>query len=733
MLQLLNKITGWASSRKGAKIVLGIWLAVIIILSAAAPTAKQFAISAGEGSIQNNKPSEIAGQIMNEYFPSDDGLTGLVVFYRPEGMNDEGRAQIIRFSEWLSSSEKPEYVGSALPFHSFPKATQDLMFSEDNTTMIYNFSLVKELDSDQVYDTIEQIKEWAEQNTFTDMQVEITGPAGISSDTLALFRNADLILLFATVGLILVLLIIIYRSPLLALIPLVIAGLVYQVVDRFIGLGGKLGWFVIDSQALSIMLILLFAVLTDYCLFVVARYREQLCKTDNKFEAMKLAMSQVSEPILFSGGTVLVAMLTLFTAIFKPYHNFAPVFGIAMAFILLGGLTLIPAIFALLGRKVFWPFTPKLKTEKAVKRKGVWEKIASAVIKRPGAFAGILLVLLLMSSLNILNINYSFNLMKSFPEELSSRQGYELLEQNFPKGKLAPVSVILTSEQEIVLDKNMVAKLVSLTAAIKEGGGVDSLAPKVGMELAEIGAVIPRNFLAENKHALKLEVTLAANPYDQEALNVVDSLSTSADQLLTESGFSNENYSIHFAGQTANQLDVSQMNMRDTMLTFILISILIAIILIFQARSVWLSLLMITTILLSYAATLGFGWLIFHNLLGYDAISYRIPVYTFVFLVALGVDYNIMLMSRIQEEAKKYEWKEAIRRGVTHTGGVISSAGIILAATFAVLITQPMQELFLFGITMTFGILLDTFLVRGILLPSILVLIGKKEKNNIRS
>lgn len=732
MLQLLNNITSWVSSRKGAKIVLGIWLAVIIILSAAAPTAKQFSISAGEGSVPNNKPSEIASQIMNEHFPSDDGLTGLAVFYRPEGINDEGRAQITQFSEWLASSEKPEHIGSALPYHSLPKAVQDLMFSEDQTTMIYNFSLTKDLDSDQVYDTIEQVKEWAKQHTLSDMQVEITGPAGISSDTLALFRNADLVLLFATVGLILVLLIVIYRSPLLALIPLVIAGLVYQVVDRVIGLGGKLSWFVIDSQALSIMMILLFAVLTDYCLFVVTRYREQLGKTDNKFEAMKLAMSQVGEPILFSGGTVLVAMLTLFTAIFKPYHNFAPVFGIAMVFILLGGLTLIPAIFALLGRKVFWPFTPKVEPKKAMKRKGIWEKIASAVIKRPALFAGMLLIVLVGASLNIMNMNYSFNLMKSFPQDLSSREGYELLEQNFPKGKLAPVSIILTSEQEIVLDHDMVDKLVALTTSIQESEGIDSLSPVIGEELAEPDAALPRNFLAEDQHALKLEVTLAANPYDQEALNVVNSLREQADQLLSDNGLDAEHYSIHFAGQTANQLDVSKMNTRDTILVFILISVLIAIILIFQARSLWLSLLMIATILLSYAATLGFGWFIFHNLLGYDAISYRIPVYTFVFLVALGVDYNIMLMSRIQEEAKKFEWKEAIRRGVTYTGGVISSAGIILAATFAVLITQPMQELFLFGITMTFGILLDTFLVRGVLLPSILVLIGKKENNKLK-
>ncbi|MFD2117153.1 MMPL family transporter [Paenibacillus yanchengensis] len=729
MLKQLNKLTGWASSRKGSKIVLIVWLAAIVIVSGIAPTAKNYSISAGEGSIHENTPSAIAKQIMDKHYPTDDGLPALVVFYKPDGINEEGRKEIVAFSEWISSSEKPENIGGTLPFHFLPENVQDQMFSENNTTFLYHFSMKKDLNTDEVHDSLEEIKQWISKNSTVGMQVEITGPAGIASDTLSLFRNADFVLLFATVGLILVLLLAIYRSPLLALIPLVVAALVYQMVDRVIGFAGQQGWFVIDSQALSIMMILLFAVLTDYCLFVFSRYREELKRVGDKFDAMKLAMSKVGEPILFSGGTILGSMLILFAAIFKPYHNFAPVFSIAVIFILLGGLTLIPAIFSLLGRKSFWPFVPKLETEEKVNKQGIWGKVASAVVKRPAIFASILLLIMLAASINATNMKYSFNLMKSFPDDLSSRIGFELLEENFPKGKLAPVHIVLTSEKEIIIDEPFLQNVTKLLEDINGVGGIDSISPQVTPEMAQADATLPRNFLSGDKHAIKFEVTLSDNPYDKEALQVVEALQKNKDQMLQDSGLGGGYFDYYVAGQTAEQLDVSNMNTRDMILIFSLIAGAIVIMLAFQTRSIWLSVLMTSTILLSYVATLGLGWLVFENILGYDAISYRIPVYTFIFLVTLGVDYNIMLVSRIREEAAKHEWKHAIQIALEKTGGVISSAGLILAATFAVLITQPMQELFLFGIIMAIGIIIDTFLVRGILLPSILAMKRKSSEN----
>ena len=379
-MQRLNRFTSWVSSRKGAWLVLITWLAVIGVLTSLAPGSKQFAVNSGEGSIHDDNPSALAKQVMEKHFPSDDGLPALVVFHNPKGLSETDIAQVKAMSAWLSSSEKPLHVSTSLPLHELPEAVVSQLMSENGTTLLYHFSLHKGTDNGDVASSVDDVKAYVVEHKTEDLQVEVTGPAGIAADTISIFRNADLVLLFGTIGLILIILIVIYRSPLLAFIPLIISGLVYMVVDRVIGVFGQRGWIMIDSQALSIMMILLFAVITDYCLFVFSRYREELGKAGNQFDAMKMAMSQVSEPIMFSGSTVLVAMLTLFITIFKPYHQFAGVFSIAIIVILIGGITLIPAVFSLLGRRAFWPFMPKLETIGEVKR-GAWSKVASLVVK----------------------------------------------------------------------------------------------------------------------------------------------------------------------------------------------------------------------------------------------------------------------------------------------------------------------------------------------------------------
>lgn len=220
------------------------------------------------------------------------------------------------------------------------------------------------IDSSEIYDTLAALKEKWNSIGSDEVAFEITGPAGIASDSTALFKNADFVLIIATIVLIFIILIFIYRSPLLAIIPIIIASIVYGVVDRILGLIGKYELFPVEGQAISIMLVLLFAVVTDYSLFIFSRYCEELNKYELKFDAMNEAIYHVSEPVFFSGGTVILAMLSLFVTVFEPYNNFAPTFTIAVVFILIAGLTLIPALFALLGRRAFWPSIPKVGDNK---------------------------------------------------------------------------------------------------------------------------------------------------------------------------------------------------------------------------------------------------------------------------------------------------------------------------------------------------------------------------------
>ncbi len=728
MLKPFRSLARFSGSSKGAKIVLISWIVAVVAFSLLAPSAKEYDVSSSEGSVKENTASEIAKEAIDKEFPTDEGMPALLVFYREGKITDIDREKITELSEWFASDDKPKYIASALPFHMFPENVQDQMFSEDETTLIFNLSMEDGIDSEQANKALNEIRDKVESTDFDGIQFEITGPAGISADTIALFQNADFVLMLATIGLIFLILIVIYRSPLLAITPLIIAAIVYGVVDRVLGLAGKNGWFPVDGSAVSIMLVLLFAVLTDYSLFVFSRYREELRKRENKYESMDEAIYHVSEPIFFSGGTVFLAMLTLFATVFVPYNNFAPVFSVAVVFILLAGLTLIPSIFALMGRRAFWPFIPKVE-DNVVEKQGFWYKVGQLVVKRPGLLAGVLLVVLLAGVVNLTTMNFNFNLMNSFPEDISSRKGFDILADHYDPGQLAPVTVILQSDTEIDLNEDFVKNINDLNDKIADQKGISSVSPKIteNMVIGEEG--FPRNFLAEEERAVKLSVILDDNPYNKSALETVEKLRDEADKFLKDSGFSTKEFQLHYAGQTAEQVDVQEMNKRDMIVLFSLVIVLLTIILGVQTRSVVLPVLMIFTILLSYTASLGFGWFIFEKVMGYDAISYRLPVYTFGFMVALGIDYNIILVSRIRELAKEMPWREAVGKAVAKTGGVIASAGLILAATFAVLMTQPLEELFLFGFIMALGILLTTFIIAAVFLPSVLILTRKKDKS----
>jgi len=725
MLKPFRGLARFSSSSKGSKIVLITWIVAVVAFSLLAPSAKEYDSNSSEGSVKGNTASEIAREALDKEFPSDDGMPALLVFYREGKLTVDDREKITELSEWFTSDNKPQYVASALPYHMFPEEVQNQMFSEDGTTLIFNLAMEDNIDSDQANETLNEIREKVNAVGLDDIQFEITGPAGISADTIALFQNADFVLMIATIGLIFLILIVIYRSPLLAITPLIIAGVVYGVVDRLLGLAGKNGWFPVDGSAVSIMLVLLFAVLTDYSLFVFSRFREELRKRESKYESMDEAIYHVAEPIFFSGGTVLLAMLTLFVTVFEPYNHFAPVFSMAVVVILLAGLTLIPSIFALMGRRAFWPFIPKIE-DTPEKKKGFWYKVSRLVMKRPGLSTTVLLVVLLAGVINLTTMKFNFNLMSSFPEDISSRQGFEILAEHYPPGQLAPVDVILQTDEKIELNEDFLDNVNKLNEKITSQDGVDSVGPLLNKEVISGQEDMPRNFLSEEQRAIKLQVVLDGNPYDKRALNTVEKLRDEAEKFLKDSGFSTNEFQLHYAGQTAEQVDVQQMNKRDMIVLFSLVIVLLTVILGVQTRSVVLPILMMFTILLSYTASLGFGWFIFEKIMGYDAISYRLPVYTFVFMVALGIDYNIILVSRIRELAQKLPWREAVAEGVALTGGVISSAGLILAATFGVLMTQPLQELFLFGFTMALGILLTTFLVATVFLPSVLILTKKK-------
>lgn len=675
------------------------WLVLMVGLSAG-PRLADYKVSNFQ-SLPDEAQSIIAEKKTEELFPNEQGTPGILVFHNENGdINTDEVTQILNGI----AAEDIKGIETILDISALPPQALSGFISEDGTTMIVPMELEQGLGNSEFAEINDKASEvgnkLAEQ--FDNMSFYITGPAGIAGDTLKLFEQADVVLLLATIGIILILLIAIYRSPLLAFIPLLATAIVYQVVNQSVALLGA-GGLEINNSTTSIMSILLFAAVIDYSLFVFSRYREELNKVESKYEAMKLAMRATGEPVFFAGGTVLAAMLILFFADFRDYQNFAPIFGLAMFFIMLASITLVPALFTLFGRKAFWPKVPKYGQEKEIKH-GIWGPIAKFVVNKPGLSGGIVGVFLLITALNIFNLDFEFDTVKKFPEDLPSRVGYEVVETRYDKGELAPTTLLVESDKAIAPEQ-----VTTFTEKLQEYDEI---------------ATVRMTAQSEDSKALKLSVVLATNPYSTESMTIIKDLREDTPNLLKDLSIPGDAY---YSGVTAKLVDELDVNTRDIFTIAILETLLILILLFALTRSMKMPIYMMATILLSYVSALGLGIFLVDILFGYDALSTRVPVYAFIFLVALGIDYNIILASRFIEERKTHRVKDALEVAIRNTGGVISSAGIILAATFAALTTMPIADLFVFGFIVSIGILIDTFLVRGMLLPA-LVLLFEKDK-----
>ncbi|WP_442598778.1 MMPL family transporter [Neobacillus sp. D3-1R] len=694
MQSWIQSITDFVSTKKGMWITLAIWFFAAVLMGGLAPSAKDYEVSKID-SLPKDAKSIIAKEKVDHYFKDNDGVPALLVF-----QSKKGEIELSSLIEFLEKVEKEKIEGldQIIPLASLPPQATAGFFSEDGKTAVIPLSFDSALETKELRTGLEQLQKLTDKST--NLTLKITGPAGIAVDSLNLFSRADIVLLLSTVGLILILLIVIYRSPLLAFIPLLAAAFVYEVVNQTLGLMGKAG-LLLNNQSLSIMTILLFAAVIDYSLFVFSRYREELKHYENKFDAMKSAMRETGTPVFFSGGTVLAAMLVLFFAEYGDYRNFAPIFGTTMAVIMIASITLVPALFTLFGRKSFWPKIPKVG-EKKMSTNSIWSKVGRMVVNKPVLSMAIVGVFLLLSAGNMFNMKYEFDTIKSFPKDMPSREGYEIIEAKFEKGDLAPTTVLLEAKETITEEDQTNLKKVLDDQPLVQN--------------------VRLNGVAEDGKVIQYSLTFEESPYSAQTMDALEKMRNQAPQLLKKA---NVNGQLYFAGETAVKVDDRSVNNRDLVVIVLLETILILLMLIILTKSLKMPIYMMGTILLSFLAAVGLGMFLSSLFFDIDSISNRVPLYSFVFLVALGIDYNIILISRYLEEKRKHSVKKAVEIAVSTTGGVISSAGILLAATFAVLMTQPIQVLFVFGFIVAVGILLDTFLIRGVLLPALIVLLEK--------
>jgi RND superfamily putative drug exporter len=541
----------------------------------------------------------------------------------------------------------------------------------------------------------EDIKPIAAANGF---EPYVTGPAGLLGDLFGAFGSIDSSLLLTTLAVVAVILIFVYRSPILWIIPLVSALFALTMAGGIVYLLAKNNILDVDGQSQGILSVLVIGAATDYALLLIARYREELHVHENRFDAMRATYKGVWEPILASGSTVSISLLVLLFSQLTNTAGLGPIGAIGIVCSMITILTLLPALLLLFGRWIFWPRKPLFDGDDHV-MSGLWSKVGNTIGKNPRkawVISGAFLLIFAFASTTLKTDG--LGTVDTFTGNPESVVGQKLLETHFPGGEGDPTQVVVSAD-----------KIDLVTDRVATAPGVINVEPQMDRLNPTVIQVVGGKAI--------LNVTLNKAPDSVEAGNDIPKIreiARSADPTAL------------VGGTSAVYFDVRAANNRDNKTIIPIILFVITLILGLLLRSILSAIVLLGTVVLSYFATLGVCALMFNHVFGFAGGDNSFPLFAFIFLVALGIDYNIFLMTRVREESAKIGTRAGVIRGVTVTGAVITSAGIVLAATFAVLGLLPLVPLAQLGFAVAFGVLLDTIIVRSILVPGLVHEIGGK-------
>jgi RND superfamily putative drug exporter len=570
--------------------------------------------------------------------------------------------------------------------------------------------------SDELRGKIQELRDVVQPGAPEGTRAFVTGPAGLTADLVNAFGGIDGILLLVALGAVFVILLLVYRSLVLPLAVLLTSVFALCAAILLVFAMAKLGWIQLNGQSQGILSILVIGAATDYALLYVARFREALTHTTNRTKAVLTAWKASFEPILASGATVIIALLCLLFSDLNSNKALGPVAAAGILCSLFAALTLLPALMALLGRAAFWPFRPKLLPDDEREpelvtglegQKGLWRATASLVSRRPRAVWVASVLLLLVASAGVLQLKA--NGVPQTDVILSASDavdGQDALARHFDAGSGSPAVVVASADAaQEVLDKVKTADGVGDAYLLADGNVPITGAPGTSTDPAvRDGKVL-------------INATLGSAADSIEAEEAVKSLRVAVKEV--DAG-------ALVGGVTATALDTNTTAQRDLVVIIPIVLVVILFILMLLLRSIVAPVLLVLSVVLSYAAAMGVSAWVFNGVFGFSGADATVPLFGFVFLVALGVDYNIFLMSRVREESLKHGTRPGILRGLGVTGGVITSAGVVLAATFAALGVIPIMFLVQLAFIVAFGVLLDTILVRSLLVPALAYDIGNR-------
>lgn len=800
------------------------WLVVAVVLFLFAPTIAEVGVTDESQFLPQDTQSAEARKLLKEKFPSATEApagSGVLIVYIEQGITDVDLQEVKAIRDWLLSSSAPENVENVTSIFD-TEVLRSTLISADQKAMLMLIDFSVTPLSDGAKEAITQIRSYLQHN-YPDVNIYLTGEIGFFQDLFASIQKTIDRTTIVTVILVAVLLLIIYRSPVAIFLPLVAIGCSFAVARGILGYVGSAGMDV-STLADAYLVVIVFGVGTDYCLFIVSRFREELIRRERN-EAQIFTMRHIGPVIAASALTVIVAFLSLGISRFGMTKTTGYALAIGVAITLVAGLTLVPALMSLFGKHLFWP--AKLTSSTHQERRFGWSNIGHWVSQHPIVFVVPIIVILILPYSTLFHLNRSVDIVSQMPKSVDSVQGYQLMSEHFPMGEFSSLYLLIEKPKGSITDPSSLQAISGIAMSLENvsgvsridyysgpsnqlsalaiqvrslgdllgtGGGLDRISAlqtsgellqklalqypgilqsqnfqQLGTNLTDISSITKQIYTTEDLPGLltrlqkvvyeladsldglasefrletnslfttylldtyfstdgtttRINITLGSDPYSSETINTVARLRESVDETISTSGLRE---SIHYiGGESATHADIMFTNDADFGRVTALATTGIFIVIIILLRSLLAPLYMVLTVLLNYGATLGIATWLFLDVLNHTSMIYMLPIFIFVVLVALGADYNIFLVSRIREEAQQHPIKEAVSYAVAHTGGVITACGVILAGTFATLTTSPLQVVLQIGAAIAVGVLIDTFIVRALLVPALATIAGR--------
>ena len=714
-------------------------------------------------------------QLLSESFPKEVFASKVIfVVERPDGaLTKEDYSLVDRAVDDLKQlgRDEPGLKINTIYSHSDPFIGKRLV-SEDRKCTLIQVSLECPYLALQTRDTVnraEQVvrRRWDEAGAAAP-RLFVSGPAGVGRDLTTAGASSLDATTIATIILVIVILLFVYRAPLLAFVPLATIAVAVYIALKLLALCTLIPGFYLVNISQIFAVVMLYGAGTDYCLFLISRYREELAAGHDEEKALQRAIKGVGSALVASAATVICGLSLMALADFAKVRSGGPAIAISLTVALVASLTLAPALLRIFGRRLFWPMgVPEAKTE--TEREDFWTKTSRAVTAHPVAIWVCTVVLLLPLALLGLKVQANYRATSELSTDSSSVQGLAVIQKHFTAGEVGPITVLLEADKPWSNEKGRriitqlssgfarldnVAEVRSMTQPLGEPLNDPKPAPKTVKEnvranlfkrvwnkvsktvTQQIQYTAEQHYIAEieakeanepKRYVTRIDVVLKSDPFEPESSYTLDVIQLWLAHLLPEDTASFADVRTETYGVTVNARDLATVTENDRVRINGLVVVGIFLILLVLVRKAWMAGYLLVTVLFSYYVTLGVTTLAAHLWLGrpIGVVDWRVPFFLFTILVAVGEDYNILLIARMLKEKRRKGSKEGTEHALSRTGGTITSCGLIMAGTFATLMLAGLSTLVQIGFALAFGVLLDTFVVRPLLVPAFVYWVWK--------